>query len=618
MPSGRNITTTVIINGIDNLSKPIGSAADKAGKSLRSLDNSLRETSYLAMQTGRVTGTFATALAVPLGYVAKQALDFEDKMAGVAKVADVAVGSKAFRQLGEEVKGISEYLGRSAVESADLYVNLAQGGIAVKNLQEIATLAGEVGVAFNITSNDAGLAFAHIQNVLDLTVDKTRLVADAINELSNTRNAPAEKILTFLTSGGSGVARSLDIQGKDIAAWGATLIAMGKSGEEAATITERFAKAVTKSSSLTKTFNKAGGGAKGMVAILEKGLASKNPRKFFLGFGEYGHSIELLARTMQGDKGLINALAKVSDESKIAGSSLREFANFNSTTAAKLRRTWQTFSNVVITAGEAMLPVISSTLDDLKPLVATLGDWVKTNPELASGIGTLGAELVLFSGAVSLTSFAFGGLATAARALLKLATVTGIISSFNAAIATFGGVSLLTIGGSLAALGYILHKSIEDHNWFFDSLVRLYTGFKAFDNNFGAAVAKLIQGDVKGFWEISAKADQEANKAADKITGRNRFGTNPAPGPLDTSYLPKSLTSAKFGTGMGGFLPAYMSPLPTPYANVQPIHIEYKPEIKFSAVGDKPFEQAAVRQIKDDFEEVLRNFQRDQQRRALE
>lgn len=617
MPSGRNIVTTVVINGIDNLSKPVARGAEKAGNSLKRLDNRMRSASYLAMQTGRATGAFSAAMAVPLGYAAKQALNFEDKMAGVAKVADVAVGSTGFKRMGEEVKGISEYLGRSAVESADLYVNLAQGGIAVKNLQEIATLAGEVGVAFNITSNEAGLAFAHIQNVLDLTVDKTRLVADAINELSNTRNAPAEKILTFLTSGGSGVARSLDIQGKDIAAWGATLIAMGKSGEEAATITERFAKAVTKSSSLTKTFNKAGGGAKGMVAILRQGLAAKNTRKFFLGFGEYGHSIELLARTMDGDKGLINALEKVSDTSKIAGSSLREFANFNSTTAAKVRRTWQTFSNVVITAGEAMLPVISSTLDDLKPLVNTLGEWVRTNPELTSSIGTLSAELILLSGAISVSSFAFGGLATAGRALLAFGKYTGVISAFSAAITTLGGVTVAALSGSVLAIGYILHKSIEDYNWFFDSVTRLFTGLWAFGSNIGPAMSKLLTGDIAGFNAINAKADYEANVYADRITGRNRFGTaKPAFGQLQSDlYLPKSLTQATYKNDISRNLPNYMAPAPLPYSNLQPMHIEYKPVMNFSAVGDP---KEIARQVKDDFQEAMRQFQREQRRSAIE
>lgn len=522
----QNYTTSITINGVNNFSRPIGVGVDRSINSLERLSARARGISIAALRTGQTFSVFAAGLAAPLIYAGKQAVMFEDKMADVSKVTNTPVGSAGFKKMSEEVKGLSVYLGTSATEAADLFTTLAQGGTKVGDLEAIAKIAGQTSVAFGVTEEEAGKAFSRIQNVMDYTITATGLVGDAINVLSNTRNATAGEILTFLNSGGIGAAKMFGMSATDAAAFGATLRAtVTPSAEEAATVMERFGKAVVQSKSLRKIFEANGRGAKGFVAIMKKGLASKDPQNFFLNMGMYGNQIRALADGMEGPKGLSNALRAVSDEGLYAGSVFGEFSNKQSTMLSFLKREWAGVQNAIINFGDATLPILKDVVNDLKPMVAGFGAWIKEHPDATRSIAKITAEIAAFSTAVAGLSFAVSGIFTTIsawagikiffkRAFFAEAAEGLAMWAESMSLATLQGTlftsSQLGVAGAWIALGAAAVYAFDKIAPFRDAVIQTFEGFAALDRHSWEWLDALVHLDFARIGRINAAIDLEA------------------------------------------------------------------------------------------------------------
>jgi hypothetical protein len=49
-----------------------------------------------------------------------------------------------------------------------------------------------------------------------------------------------------------------------------------------------------------------------------------------------------------------------------------------------------TINDVGITLGEALTPMLVGLVEDLEPIITTIGDWIERNPELAITLGKVG------------------------------------------------------------------------------------------------------------------------------------------------------------------------------------------------------------------------------------
>lgn len=467
-------------------------------------------------------------LAAPLVYATKKALEFEDKMADVAKVTNTPVGSAEFKAMGGQVQNLAVYLGRTQTEAADLYSTLAQGGVLVKDLAGVAKIAGEVGVAFGVTDEEAGKALARMRNVLNLDTRQAGLVLDAVNELSNTRNATGGEILNFMQAGGASVANMMGFSGQDMAAFGATLRAtIVPSAEEAATVMERMSKSIIKSPSLNKTFKDAGRGAKGFLAVLNKGLKAKDPNLFFTGFGEKSPAIMELARNLNGPKGLANALRTVADETKYAGSAQREFESKMSTGMASLRRLRAESEATATKVGEQMAPALSQAAKDVLPMAKNFGLWIEQNPETTKSILLMVGGLVALSATITAASFVVGSISTVIGAFATIlgpfvvgGTLYGGVTAFFTGIAGTAGLAVAPFLALAGAIGYLGYKMSQDEDYLFKGSTRLFTGVKAFAKNIGAGYNALSAGKMDEFWKISRMADLQADQESAKIWGK--------------------------------------------------------------------------------------------------
>lgn len=513
----RNITTNIILKGTDAMSGPLGRAADKTMTRFDKIGNRMRMISYGAFNIGRTMAYSTGAIAAPLIFATKKALDFEDQMASVAKVANVEFGSNDFKELGREARDLSKYLGVGAIESAKIFEVLAQSGMARKELASVAKIAGEVSVAFGIEQETAGNAFSYIKNLLALDVSQTRDVADAINSLSNTRNATAERILTFMSSGGAGVAKAHGMSGQEAAAFGATLIVNGKSGEEAATVMERFAKGIRANKDWGKIYKEAGEGANGFFAILKAGLKAKDPGKFFDKMGLYGADVKTLALSMTEPRGLIDALSRVSDRYKYAGSAQAEFEAKMKAGKGDIKRAWAEFNSVMIEVGDNAIPILRQLLKDFTPILKSFGEWVRDNPNTVTAMTKVVMGVAALAGVMTVGSYAVGVMATGVRAY---SAVMGFLAKSSFFVQLAGGIRAVSVAmitspvgwfaAALYGLSYAAMKTNENLMYLPETMTKIVTGTKALFRNVIPLLGALSRGEFDKAAAISARADMEA------------------------------------------------------------------------------------------------------------
>lgn len=369
----------LILTAYDKATRVLNDAVSKQEKRLKDLSKTGRE----VFSKGLAQAGAGIAVAMPLVEATKQAVAFEDAMADVAKVMDITVGSADFSKMGEQAKEVAEAMGIGATESAKLMANLAAGGVGNGELKQVSMLASQMGIAFNMSADEAGKSFVKIKNALNQPISETKVLMDQINMLSDSMASEANEIVNYMASGGSSVAASFKIAGAASAAFGSTLISVGKSSSEAATIMERFAKGIFKNEDMKAIFDQAGGGASGLMAVLDAGRNSADPFEFFKNFGEYGTDINMLAQNFD----LLSAAVKsTGDATKFTDSVQKEFNNRNSTTAGQMRRLKAAFEVLVIDIGNFFIPMLQKVVAFIKPIVTAIRDWSREHPELTKGI----------------------------------------------------------------------------------------------------------------------------------------------------------------------------------------------------------------------------------------
>lgn len=193
----------------------------------------------------------AVAFSAAIGLSAKAAIDFESSMADVRKVVSGLETPKAFGEIKKEILDLSRQMPITADGFAQIYAAAGQSGIARGELKEFATLVAQVGVAFDMTAEEAGKSLAQMKVALGLTTPELRGLADSLNYLSNNSGATASNLVEFMSRAGA-VGKIAGLSGQQTAAFGAAMIQTGINTEVAATSFNNMIKALSKGPSMTE------------------------------------------------------------------------------------------------------------------------------------------------------------------------------------------------------------------------------------------------------------------------------------------------------------------------------------------------------------------------------
>ncbi len=408
MPAGTRLAINLLLTAdVSRAEKLIDQFTSKAGKRFAKMN--LEATHRI--QSGFAKFELGRQLIRPLEGMLTAAVAFEDKMADVAKVTNTDIGTKEFKLLEDSARSVSAHINRSAIEAGELMANLAAGGVAEENLERVAKQAGEIAVAFDVSAGEAGDAYMMIMNAMNLSEKQVSSTMDAMNALTNKFGGKASQLLDFMASGAAGVANTLKVSGENMQAFGNSFLVVGKNSAEAATIMERFQKAIFANSELSKIFTDADGGTAGLVAVLEAAKKSGSAYQWLAqrNLGAYASPLAQLAGNMDSERGLKNQLALLQDPANIEGSAHDEFLNRQKTTLEQFNRMKNTALNLGASLGETLIPALSDLLTKVNPLIERFAEWTKENPKLISGAVQIAAAAGVASMAVGALQIAFGG-----------------------------------------------------------------------------------------------------------------------------------------------------------------------------------------------------------------
>lgn len=382
------------ISGVISLKDAFSAAAARVSASAKAMQANLAgvqaQAGALAASTNaKKGGLLSNILPVSPGLAGGVALgasiykaitaysDLQDAMAGVRKTANLTAQETDNMMM--SLSKLSSQTVTSATSLAALAATGAQLGIDKDKLLEFTTRVDQIGVAFDMTGDQAASAFAKIKNTLGLTLDETYSLADAINHLSNNTAASASEIARSMTVFG-GTAKVLGMSARNAAALATSLIETGRFPEmvgrglnsilmKLASVADAGKQAVASMTDLGLSSTKVQEMAatkplEALIAVLEKIIAMPIERR--MGaikniFGQqWADEIVVLANNI--DK-LRSNLDLVSTADKFDGSVLAEFTNRMDTLAAKFDTLKNKVLHIATVLGSALQPVAEALLD---------------------------------------------------------------------------------------------------------------------------------------------------------------------------------------------------------------------------------------------------------------
>lgn len=418
----------------------------------------------------------ARGLASVFSEPIQAAMKFESSMADVKKVVDFDTPQQ-FKEMSRDVLELSKRIPMTADALAQIVASGGQSGIDKKDLTAFAESAAKMGVAFDITAEQAGDMMAKWRTAFKMGQDDVNKLADKINYLGNTTAASAPLISDVVTRIGplgavGGVASG------EIAALGASMVGAGIQSEVAATGLKNMILTLVSGESATKSQQEAFGAlgmdattlaqrmqtdAKGAILDVLKAIqgldeASQASTLQKL-FGK--ESLGAIAPLLSNLDGLKDNFEKVAKAENYAGSMEAEFSARADTTENSIQLMNNRIDAAKIAIGNGLLPVITPTVEVLGTMASFVGDLATKYPWLAKGVAIATGAVVGIYAAFEL-----------ARIAQKL--YTGITWAMTAAqwalnTAFFGCPVMWIIGGmvALGAIGYVIYQKWDVIKQFF-------------------------------------------------------------------------------------------------------------------------------------------------------
>lgn len=402
-------------------------------------------------------------MAYSVAQVADAAVKFESSMADVRKVVDFD-SPEQFKQMGKDILDLSTRIPMAAEGLAQIVAAGGQSGIARDELLGFAESAAKMGVAFDITAEQAGDMMAKWRTAFKMGQSDVVKLADKINFLGNTTAASAPLISDVVTRIGplgsvGGVASG------EIAALGASLVGSGVTSEIAATGIKNLILALVSGESATKSQNEAFA-VLGLNAVDMAKYMQKDARGAILSvleavqrldkeqqasvmaelFGK--ESISAIAPLLSNLDALKTNFDAVSDASKYAGSMEKEFQTRAETTANAMELMNNSIYRTKVAIGQGLLPAIAPVASVVADAATAVGNFATEYPNLTGAV--LGGTGALFGVAAAASAFMWA-LNGARLALFGAKTAFGIagaaLGKYNILIKTG---TALTYGWNLA------------------------------------------------------------------------------------------------------------------------------------------------------------------------
>lgn len=454
-----NLIVPVTFRGIDRISSVVDNISRR--------NENLQKT-FNRISAGAAIG--ATAIAGGLTMSVKSAVEFQDKLADVAKTTGLE--GKDLEDYGNSILKLAGTTRSSVDDIVQIGVIGGQLGIAKDQLEAFTISANKFAVALGgdysggveQAISSVGKLNALFRDTKNLNPAESLNVAGSmINELTN-MGVKAENINDFalrIARLPEGMRPSLETG----LAVGAMFEKMGTNSEVASS---GFSNLLLTASKNLPAFAK----QMQISSAAASELLSQNPVEFASKFSRSfkGMKPEVVAMKLDtlkikssevigavsalagGQDILSDALKRSSYQFSKATSLTMEYATKNSTVAAKLKIAENNFQVMSITLGTQLLPLLAELLDMMMPIATEIIGWIKENPKLAKTLLIISVALYALVGVLqiytavqtvaNIAALAFPGTWIALAIMAVIAAIVIAIIYFD----DFGQVILAMMG----------------------------------------------------------------------------------------------------------------------------------------------------------------------------
>lgn len=390
---------TKMTSGVSNFSNTTTAAIDRFNK-----------------KANKIAGNMAVAggaIVAPLGLAINRAVEFEDKMADIAKTTGLS--GKPLDDFGKSLLDMSKKTRTSVSELQDISTIGGQLGVVKEQLESFTKAGNEFNVALGGDySGGLETAILAVGKLNSLYSDTKALQIDehlqragsAFNTLSSSGKSSVENINDFASRIGT-LPGVLKPSFTATAGLGAFLEEVGINSERGASGFSTLI--LTAGKNLPDFAKQMGMGTNAARELLEqdpvafaqkfsRSLNKLSPDKLANKLNDLkigGQESIKVVGALGDETNRLSEMIDISTKSFKAGTSLTDEYNIkNQTTAAKLEIAKNNMEALSITVGTQLAPILSKLIDKVLPIVDAFTDWVSENPKLTETIAYLGLGLL--------------------------------------------------------------------------------------------------------------------------------------------------------------------------------------------------------------------------------
>ena len=421
-------------------------------------------------------GVMTAALVGVVAGTVNVAKSYESAFAEVKKVVD-ETADISYDDLMKSARDMSKEIPASFEEIADAMANAGRLGVPTENLEQFAKAAINMGVATNLSSEDAAQSMARFANIMDMPLDQVDKLGSAIVHLGNNFATSESEIMTMaqrLATAG----KMSNMSESDVLALSAAMsnvgIAAERGGTAMSTTMYKITSAMKSGGEEAKGFAKVAGMSVDEFADAWENDAAGALNTFLAGLSdindEGGNVEEILGNlgiNAQRQKETISALAlshedlaralSMSSEGFDEGTALAiEAGKRYETFDSKLQVFKNTIRDVAYLIGSVFAERLSALMDRLQPVIAKITDFteklVENNPKLADSIANFTLWAIAIGAVVTALATLgtiFGFVVTGIGQFKKLGEILKIFTAIK------GSKFIVWIGGLLAKLGKV-------------------------------------------------------------------------------------------------------------------------------------------------------------------
>lgn len=424
-----------------------------------------------------LTAGITLPLATAGGAALKTAIDFESAFAGVRKTVDAS--EETLASLREEIRQMAREMPASAVEIAGVAEAAGQLGIQTENIIGFTRTMIDLGVATNMTAEEAATALARLANITQMPQEQFDRLGATIVELGNNlATTEAEIVEMGLRIAGAGA--QIGLAESEILALAGALSSVGIEAEAGGTAISRvmitIANAVQEGGEQLGLFAKVAGmsvndfkqafqeDAAGAIITFIEGLArmSAEGENVFtildeLGLSEIRVRDALLRASGAGD--LFRQSLEMANQAWDENIALtKEAEQRYGTTESQLIILWNRIKDIGITLGDALIPVLLDFINSIQPVIdaiARAAEWFAALDPAVRNVILVIAGLAAALGPV---------LIVIGTLLNSLSTIATFLPTLKGAFMALTGPIGLVIAAvaALAAIAYVVYQNWDN------------------------------------------------------------------------------------------------------------------------------------------------------------